>query len=215
MIGALIGDLAASTWEQDKTLFYSDLVGPSSQPSIYGKTLMHVASLSIPTKKEGPSIRMAEPSSFTYIGQWMMCNIGRAWVDKKIDCPYEISSIIDKPEGYARHFVIDLIQELRKGSTKSEAFHKVWGFEHMIKGWQWKSELSKEHGYGEILVYLFRAWDSFYRGFDFTSCIHNAMQCPGDKHLLGILTGAFADAMYGCRFIMLKKKYTGDRKSVV
>ena len=209
MIGALIGDLAASTWEQDKTLFYSDLVRSSSQPSIYGLTLMKAASLNIESIHNVPSVKMAETDLFCYVGQWMMWNIVSAWMDKDVVYDFNVSAIIDKAEMYARIFLIKLIKELRNGSSKSEAFHHVSGFENLIQGGQWKSDLGKEHGYGYILVYLFRAWDAFYRGFDFTSCIHNAMQWPGDKHLLGILTGAFADAMYGCRFIMLKKKYTG------
>ena len=47
MIGALIGDLAASTWEKDKSIFYSNLIVPESQPSIYGITLMSAANLKL------------------------------------------------------------------------------------------------------------------------------------------------------------------------
>ena len=207
MLGALIGDLAASTREQDKALFYSDLVGPNSQPSIYGLTLMKAASLNIENIHTIPSVKMAEMDQFSYIGQWMMWNIVSAWMDKDAVYDFNVSAIIDKAEMYARYFLINLIKELRNGSSKSEAFHHVSGFENFIKGEKCKSHLGKEHGYGEILVYLFMAWDAFYRGFDFTSCILNAMQWPGDKHLLGILTGAFADAMFGCKIMMLKKKY--------
>ena len=58
-----------------------------------------------------------------------------------------------------------------------------------------------------LLTYIFRAWDSFYRAFDYTSTIHNAMKWPGDKHLTASIAGAFADAMYGCEMSFIKKKY--------
>ena len=215
MIGALIGDLAASTWENDKQKFFSELVGEGCIPSIYGETLLQIASSNIPGIKKGPCIRIAEPEILTYIGQWMMQNIASTWLDKNIESDFVISSFIDKPEGYAKHFVVDLIQELRKGSSKSEAFHNVWGFENLIKGMGWKWKVNKvPEGSEQILTYVFRAWDSFYRGFDFTSSLHNAMKWSGDKHLLGILTGAFADAMYGCGYIFLKKKYSKNGQNL-
>ena len=94
MIGALIGDLAASTWEDDKQIFFSDLVGEKCMPSSYGKTLMQIASMNIPNLIKGPSLRIAEPGTFTYIGQWMMINIASAWMDKNIECDFVISSCI-------------------------------------------------------------------------------------------------------------------------
>ena len=33
------------------------------------------------------------------------------------------------------------------------------------------------------------------------------MKLPGDRHVNAILTGAFAEAMYGCEMTILKKKY--------
>lgn len=52
-----------------------------------------------------------------------------------------------------------------------------------------------------------RAWNAFYYAFDFTSAVHNAMKLPGYRHVNAILTGAFAEAMYGCEMTLLKKKY--------
>ena len=138
---------------------------------------------------------------------WQVMN---GWLDNGFakDMPQFFS--IDKPDLYAGRFIIDLIKELRKGATKSEAFNKVWSFKNLIQhktSWSWKSQ--KIPNDSEAIVYVFRAWDSFYHGFDFTSSIHNAMQWPGDKHLLGALTGAFADAMYGCRNNLTKEKFNG------
>lgn len=50
-------------------------------------------------------------------------------------------------------------------------------------------------------VFVFKAWD-------FTSSIHNAARWPDvDRHLLCSLTGALAEAMYGCEYRLLKEKY--------
>ena len=53
-----------------------------------------------------------------------------------------------------------------------------------------------------------RAWYCFETAWDFTSAIHNAARWPDvDRHLLCSLTGALAEAMYGCEYRLLKEKY--------
>ena len=210
MIGALIGDLAATAWLKDRKLFYRRLVDFNLEPSVYGHALMRAASRNVLSDKNTPTDPIGEPGHITYIGQWLMWQVMNGWLDNGFakDMPQFFS--IDKPDLYAGRFIIDLIKELRKGATKSEAFNKVWSFKNLIQhktSWNWKFQ--KIPNDSEAIVYVFRAWDSFYHGFDFTSSIHNAMQWPGDKHLLGALTGAFADAMYGCRNNLTKEKFNG------
>lgn len=49
------------------------------------------------------------------------------------------------------------------------------------------------------LSYASLAWECFDRSTDFESAIRNALDCrQGNKHMLCALTGAFAQAMYGC-----------------
>lgn len=49
---------------------------------------------------------------------------------------------------------------------------------------------------------------------DFGSALHNAMRMKGNKRLLGTLTGAIAEAMYGCRNYFIKKKYADENHCV-
>lgn len=209
MIGALIGDLAASTWEKDKSIFYSKLIDPESQPSIYGITLMSAANLKITNQSQKVDIPISKVGSIAHSGQWLVLSIVSAWTNTYILDDFPQLDWYEKLDLYAKIYVLKLIEELRKGASKTEAFKKVQSFEGLIKreAKYWKSE--KVPNCYELIYYVFRAWDSFYRGFDFTSSIHNAMKWSGDKHLLGILTGAFADAMYGSQYMMIKKKYAG------
>ena len=215
MVGALIGDLAAWSWENDRDVFFSRLIDMNCEPSSYGMAMMKAASRNILSGQSTPVEPIERPGNISYSGEWLMWQIVSAWIDthELIDLPHFYS--LDKAEGYARYFMIELIKELRKGSTKSQAFHNVHAFSNLIqnKFGNWKANLVPGLNDG-ILVYVFRAWDSFYRGFDFTSSIHNAMKWPGDKHLLGALTGAFADAMYGCHYNLIKKKYSNGANHI-
>ena len=212
MIGALIGDLAAWSWENDKDLFYSRLIGNDSEISVYGHALLRSGSKNVIYDREAPTSPIGEPKDISYPGQWLMWHIVAAWTDDIVPKDMPTFHSIDKAEGYAKYFMESLIKELRKGSTKSQAFESNHVFQSLMKkdfgGWKGDSVPEGDC----ILVYVFRAWDSFYRGFDFTSSIHNAMRWPGDKHLLGALTGAFAEAMYGCQYNFIKKKYAKENE---
>lgn len=211
MVGTLIGDLAAWTYEHDKNMFFKQLVadnGGNAELSVYGKSLLNAAShnlLACPWICTEPEIPPTNRDR--YVGQWLMWQIVAAWRDiDKLDAMPEFS--IDKEEFYAKRFVHELIRSLRNGATKSEAYYSTFSFEELSKTWKWKTEIADENI--GLLTYIFRAWDSFYRAFDYTSTIHNAMKWPGDKHLTASIAGAFADAMYGCEMSFIKKKYAKD-----
>lgn len=110
----------------------------------------------------------------------------------------------DKEGWYAQHFLVKLIFALRTGPPKNRAalVEHLGTFRSFTKERHWKD------GYG-MIGYLVRTWMAFYDSFDFGSAIHNAMKLPGDKHFNGILVGALADAMYGCGYYMVKKKFNG------
>ena len=209
MIGALIGDLAAWMWENNRQMFYSQLISSNAEPSIYGHAILKAACRNVITDPRIDVQPASTPQSIKYYGQWVMWQIVGAWIDKHdlVDIPTFHS--LDKGEYYTEIFIYGLIKELRNGATKSEAFNKIYSFKSLIKSNHdnWKNAELNDDRPGHMLVYVFRAWDSFYRGFDFTSSIHNAMKWSGDKHLLAAITGAFAEAMYGCQFNLIKKKY--------
>ena len=218
MIGAIIGDLAAWTYENDRETFWKQLVSNDAKEmklSVYGHAYFRAASRNVMTvpEQDVAYIEMSQKGSpknkLRLSGQWLMWQLMCAWNDD-LPSPKDIPdlSFFDKEEGYARMFVIELIRLLRHGHTKSEAYHSVYSFEQLSKSWHWSAWPSSSHvdNYS-ILTCVFRAWDSFYRGFDYTSSLHNAMKWDGDRHLVAILTASFASAMYGCHFNFIKKKY--------
>ncbi len=213
MIGAVIGDLAAWTYEHDQSLFYKQLVadhGGDAQLSVYGRAVLNAASRNL---LNCPWIHMDfDGTPFDgkrFFGQWLMWHIVAAWMDKKYPEGMPPFGHSEKEEGYARMFVTELIKSLRNGATKSEAYHSANSFKELSKTWKWKTSDSIESN--GLLTCIFRAWDSFYRAFDFTSTIHNAVKWPGSRHLTAAIAGAFADAMYGCEIAYIKEKYAkGD-----
>ena len=195
MLGAFIGDLAATTWEKDKAKFFSLLVMEKAMPSAYGHSLLASANFMLDINEQ-EKIDIQEGvacDSLEFKGKWLMWRIAAIWL-----APYENAHLhqfahIGKEEEEAALFVSQLIQSLLRGATKSQAFHGVDGVESKIKN----SDFKNLQANGNLLTYVYRAWDSFYRSFDFTSAIHNAMMWSGDKHLLACITGAIAEAMYG------------------
>lgn len=128
MIGAIIGDLAAWTYENDKDTFWKQLISEDCEKielSVYGHAYFRAASrnvLYVP-KQDVSIIRTSEDLSFReklkVNGQWLMWQLMCAWHDN-LETPRDLEDIFstDKEEGYARMFVIGLIRCLRKGMTK-------------------------------------------------------------------------------------------------
>ena len=216
MIGAFVGDLAAWTWNNDKKLFYAHLVSGKAEKSMYSNVMLATAEI-LMRNPEVSSEGFAQSSSniigdnHTNIEFSLMRSIVIAWL---FDTPDDISLAInnyclcdDKEDVYASHYIAKLIFALRNGATKNDAAQAEFcgTFRSFTKGKQWQS------GQGPI-GYLVRAWMSFYDAFDFGCTIHNAAKQPGDIHLNCVLAGALADAMYGCYFYHIKKKYGETRE---
>ena len=216
MIGALIGDLAAWTWEHDHSKFYPQLFSDVAQKSDYSDVMLQTAKLLL----QYPNISRDE---FMRIHRCYF-SLDNAKANAEYDLLRsiiigwmydgdEISNAIhrycicdDKEELYASHFMANLIYRLRTGYTKKEAAQVEFcgTFRSFTKEEHWKT------GDG-VLSYLVRAWMSFYDAFDFGSSIHNAAKKPGNQTLNCILAGALADAMYGCENYFVKKKFEGGR----
>lgn len=209
MIGTLIGDLAAWTYEHDKDMFFQQLVadnGGEAKLSVYGKAFLNAACKYVLERpRQQNDLEFSPLDRDRYVGQWLMWQIMMAWTDTEDVEGVPECHALDKEEMYAKRFVFGLIRSLRNGATKSEAYYSTFSFEDLSKTWKWKTE-NHESNIG-MLTYIFRAWDSFYRAFDYTSTIHNAVKWPGDKHLTAAIAGAFADAMYGCELSYIKNKY--------
>lgn len=205
MNGAILGDLAAWTWEQDKDLFFRKLVSSEASPSKMMKEMLLMAdTLAL---ERGCDINVHE-----CLGKrqspvaTMMRAIVIGWL---FDTEAETASayqkygfIYDKEDWYAGAFMWKLIFALRHGASKKDALmvENVSSFKGFVEDISWNEQSS-------ILGVLIRAWGAFYSSYDFGSALHRAMELPGDRHLNGILVGALADAMYGCDRYMVKAKY--------
>lgn len=209
MLGAIKGDLAAWTWENDHDKFYPQLISENAVLSDYANTLLIASNALL----QNPKISSQEYRKlFTFDGwereriKTVIRAIAVGWIFENREdlqtaihtyCLYE-----DKEELYAAHFMAKIIYALRHGATKTEAVNVecLGTFDSFVHDNGWQSAT----GTPGILI---RAWNAFNQAFDYTSAIHNAMKLPGDKHINAIFTGAFAEAMYSCEMMFLKKKY--------
>lgn len=203
MVGAIIGDLAAWTWEHDKNAFYKRLILPEAVHSSKLKDMFLTTDLLIRQKDMDWKIYK------TYFGEndpieTVIRAIAIGWLydsDQETREAFQKYGLNDdKEDWYAGGFMCLLIFALRHGASKKEAafVNHIAPFQDMIENFKDKDS---------VLGILVRAWKAFESAFDFGSAIHNAMKLPGDRHVNGILVGALADAMYSCERYMVKSKY--------
>lgn len=236
MLGAIIGDLAAWTYEHDRECFWQHLVSNEAKVSEFGLSVLTTAALI----RSGRNIQKEDAAKFTrktfrnfntdavelspQALDWttlLECNyqstmfgigILRMATCSFFDFPINemyFESNWDKEEGYARMFLSQMVTLLRRGMTKDEVYEELGDvFKNCRHNWNWQEE-------NGMLSYLLRAWDAFYHAFDFTSSIHNAMRMHGDRRLMGAFTGTIAGAMYGCRYNIIKEKYKEDKQDGV
>ena len=205
MIGAIIGDRAAWTWEQDKEAFFRKLESSEASSSWMVEELLLTAdTLAL---ERGSDIKVHE-----CLGKrqspvaTVMRAIAIGWLfdtEAETASAYqEYGFTYDKEDWYAGAFMWKLIFVLRHGASKKDALmvENVSSFKGFVEDISWNEQSS-------ILGVLIRAWGAFYSSYDFGSALHRAMELPGDRHLNGILVGALADAMYGSDRYMVKAKY--------
>lgn len=205
MNGAILGDLAAWTWEQDKDLFFRKLVSSEASPSKMMKEMLLMAdTLALVI---GSDIKVHESLGMRISPEATMLRaIAIGWLydtEAETASAYqEYGFTYDKEDWYAGAFMWKLIFALRHGASKKDALmvENVSSFKGFVEDISWNEQSS-------ILGVLIRAWGAFYSSYDFGSALHRAMELPGDRHLNGILVGALADAMYGSDRYMVKAKY--------
>lgn len=234
MVGAVIGDLAAWTWEHDRKCFYENLVSPEARLSGYGLLptimwpmiteggLVHKHRLYMEC---GKGLAHAQVGSVEIQEEWHKW--GQSEYDRPI--PFDlkialiISAIIDsgflseerqshldwtsvfhggKQEYYAS-YIMRILRQLNTGKTKDEAI------EDIPSGVINSYPSGTDHKWHDLLEYTTFAWRCFYYSWDFKSALHNAAKCNSNRHLAMMLTGAFAESMYGCSYSMIKEKFGG------
>ena len=205
MNGAILGDLAAWTWEQDKDLFFRKLVSSEASPSKMMKEMLLMADTLALVR--GSDIKVHESLGMRISPEATMLRaIAIGWLydtEAETASAYqEYGFTYDKEDWYAGAFMWKLIFALRHGASKKDALmvENVSSFKGFVEDISWNEQSS-------ILGVLIRAWGAFYSSYDFGSALHRAMELPGDRHLNGILVGALADAMYGCDRYIVKAKY--------
>lgn len=205
MNGAILGDLAAWTWEQDKDLFFRKLVSSEASPSKMMKEMLLMADTLAQVR--GSDIKVHESLGMRIsLEATVLRAIAIGWLydtEAETASAYqEYGFTYDKEDWYAGAFMWKLIFALRHGASKKDALmvENVSSFKGFVEDISWNEQSS-------ILGVLIRAWGAFYSSYDFGSALHRAMEVPGDRHLNGILVGALADAMYGCDRYMVKAKY--------
>jgi len=209
MLGAIAGDLAAWTYENERERFYSSLTSSRARLSALGEMAYRAALLCI-TPKEEPIIYKTEPEPhpLRHAGRLLQCAVF-AWQE---NFPFDIFEAErglfydDKQGQYSMNIIIELITNLCHGQTKTDVLKEPFGkiFRDLKSSWDWQTA----HADDGLLIYLMRAWDCFEKAWDFTSAIHNAARWENvDRHLLCCLTGTLAEAMYGCESRLLKKEY--------
>lgn len=239
MVGAVIADLAAWTWKHDRNCFYERLVSPEAKLSGYGllpivmwpmineggtilkhrlymtcgKALTHSLSAGIDVSEEWH--------------RWGLTDYAKA-IPFDLKIALIISAIIDsgflseerqshldwtsffhggKQEYYAG-YIMRMLRLLNTGRTKEEAIEDIPSavINYYSSG--------TDHKWRDLLEYTTFAWRCFYYSWDFTSALHNAAKCNGNRHLAMMLTGAFAEAMYGASYSMTKEKFGGRNEFI-
>lgn len=205
MNGAILGDLAAWTWEQDKDLFFRKLVSSEASSSWMVKEMLLMADTLAQVRGSDINVHECLGKRISPIATVLRA-IAIAWLydteTETASAYQEYGFAYDKEDWYAGAFMWKLIFALRHGASKKDALmvENVSSFKGFVEDISWKEQSS-------ILGILIRAWGAFYSSYDFGSALHRAMELPGDRHLNGILVGALADAMYGCDRYMMKAKY--------
>lgn len=229
MTGAIIADLAAWTWENEREVFDKKLISDNAVLSEYGLTMLLCGDYILnekPMEWRGieadiiPHFRNADERCVQHRdvwARWLASGdrvipfevkqtlvtagiIASEWAEN----PQETAQQWETPlhcgkQEYYATYLSEVLSRLRRGATKDEAGKEIPCILDYYKS-------GSGHKWEDYLTYLTFAWRCFYYSYDYTSAVRNAMKCDGDRHLAAVLTGALADAMYGSALGFSKKK---------
>lgn len=232
MLGAIIGDLAASQWQLDTNDFYKYLITDKVlKPTEYGVEVMYLAKDIVekkPIDLSFYSYALTPPVSqgLMYsrkIMDWYLDDFKKfpfnrvrgvlaitagmiGWTsDSFAEIENRLTQLnvfgLEKDDWYAIHIMAQAVFELKIFNSKKKISSSEDMFYGPLSSWD-----TNKMG---LLADVTRAWKCFESSFDFTSAIHNAVKSKINPHLTAVLTGMFAEAMYGCRYVLLKSRYTG------
>lgn len=214
MYGAIIGDLAAWTYEHHVAQFYSRLVAEDAELSDEGRIASIMlrdmdthGNVGVPRSFQTGDRETIDVVSADY------CRLPFEKGDSKEDCITGVCDYFkDEPDNgqmYALRILTSICYDLWHGATKKEALLSHEG-KHLKQILDNCDIHTIPDSKAKVLaIYLARAWDCFEKSWDFTSALHNAVKWDGDRHLTCMLTGAIAGAMYGYSRIFKK----GDNPS--
>ena len=221
--GALVGDLAAWTYEHDQECFKERLVSPEAKLSAIGlciKTELpffcdggnyykhrFYTKLSYAFNNPNPGTYEdhlnLEPWSYDYNG----AHIGIPFKMKQ--AMITAAFILSGNETEERQKHLDWVSFFHGGKQEHYA-QALMPIIRRLKEGQSKDEIEKDypvtldyyksgsgHHWHDYLEYITFAWRCFYYSHSFNEAIINAAKCSRDRHLTMALAGAFAEAYYG------------------
>ena len=234
MLGAIIGDLAAWTWDRDTALFYRKLIAPEAHISEVGLAVLGLAEpvLRWPSDFEWESLynhiggvcrkgNIADVSP--YFRDWLQAGYHTLIPERVKRVMLLVVPLIG---GWSKAFNWNAVDKERivafsrnfHGNKEEHYLSQLAEVIYRLRQGATKHEAMEGVLYikdGSLLDpetplgYAYHAWECFLHSWDFTSALHNAMRCSyGDKHLLAALTGAIAEAMYSCEYGFIKRKYS-------
>jgi len=132
MIGAIIGDLAASTYLQDPSVFYERLFSDDACLSEKGKLIFEGASILNENRFAKPDkFRSFVPANSTEDWKFLMlCVVNSWWYDDVNYCRnrsyfFVSEQIADKNVFYSTDFLSKIIYYLRNGLTKDDVYQNL------------------------------------------------------------------------------------------
>lgn len=221
--GALIGDLAAWTYEHDQECFNERLVSPQAKLSAIGLCIK----TELPFFCDGGnyykhrfytklSYAFNHPDSEKYENHLNLETWNYDYYGPRIGIPFKMKQamitaafILSGNETEERQTHLDWVSFFHGGKQEHYA-RALMPILRRLKEGQSKDEIAKdypvtlnyyksgsEHHWRDYLEYITFAWRCFYYSHSFNEAIINASKCFRDRHLAMVLAGAFAEAYYG------------------
>ena len=221
--GALIGDLAAWTYEHDQECFNERLVSPDAKLSAIGLCIK----TELPFFCDGGnyykhrfytklSYAFNHPDSEKYEDHLNLESWNYDYNGPRIGIPFKMKQAMitaafnlsgNETEERQKH--LDWVSFFHGGKQEHYA-QALMTILRRLKEGQSKDEIAKdypvtlnyyksgsEHHWRDYLEYITFAWRCFYYSHSFNEAIINAAKCPRDRHLTMALAGAFAEPYYG------------------
>ena len=223
MLGALIGDLSACTFKQDRQCFERELVGDDAFFS--DKGLMALATADALVVRDACTVPLFKAVAKEYYAtrnkgkvhypKWFdywcslddaghpfdsddgmslpMCCIAAPF-DKELSINLHHHMLCGKASGYAAHYFTAIIRMIKSGKSKHEIF--LDERIEMLPMWVEKGSFGEDNF--NAIQSLILAWIAFDLGYDFTSTIKHAahISAQADTRVVTMLAATMAEAYY-------------------